>query len=124
MVLGIFKRQMVDFLDELIEQFPHEADLIIVRIFFKDQIPVAEVMNKVIQYVLPHKEMIVNKDDRYFLEHDDLFSNFSAGKVLVWKRLWVSPQLEKDDKEAIWAWFASFVVLAEKYQEALSSERS
>lgn len=120
-VLSLFQSQMVDFLDELIGQFPSESDLIIVRVFFKDQIPIVDVMNSVIQYVLPFKEKITNKDESFFLEDEQLFSAFSGKKVVHFKRLWCSPGLEKDDKDAIWAWFQSFIVLAERYQKALTS---
>ena len=123
-ILSLFQTQMVAFLDELIAQFPAEADLIIVRVFFKDQIPVVDVMNHVIQYVLPHKEKITMKDESFFLDDEKLFSGFSSHKVIHFKRLWVSPRLERDDKDAIWAWFGSFVVLAERYQKALASRVS
>ena len=33
-----FRDHIIDFLDELIEQFPEEAEIIISRIFIKDQI--------------------------------------------------------------------------------------
>mgnify|MGYP001231264153 CR=1 FL=1 len=123
-ILRLFQTQMIAFLDELIAQFPMEADLIIIRVFFKDQIPVVDVMNHVIQYVVPHKEKISTKDESFFLEDEKLFSGFSSSKVIHFKRLWMSPHLEKDDKDAIWAWFASFIVLAERYQKALAGRVS
>ena len=67
------------------------------------------------------KEIFMNKDETFFLEDEQLFSAFSDRKVVHFKRLWCSPGLEKDDKDAIWAWFQSFITLAERYQQALKA---
>ena len=37
-VLQEFKNGLISFVDELIDQFPKEGDLIMIRIFLKDQI--------------------------------------------------------------------------------------
>ena len=44
-VLSEFKNGLISFFDELIDQFPKEGDLIMIRIFLKDQIPIEQVMN-------------------------------------------------------------------------------
>ena len=74
-ILSIFKDQFITFLDELIAQFPSEPDLVIVRIFMKDQVPVADVLCHVIQEILPHEKKINSKDDRFFLENKTLFQD-------------------------------------------------
>jgi hypothetical protein len=43
-ILLEFKNSLVTFFDELIDQFPEEGDLIMVRIFLKDQMPIENVM--------------------------------------------------------------------------------
>ena len=48
-----FRDQMIRFLDELIEQFPSESQFIIIRIFFKDKIPVEDIIGNFIKQVLP-----------------------------------------------------------------------
>ena len=121
-ILSIFKDQFITFLDELIAQFPNEPDLVIVRIFMKDQVPVADVLCHLIQEILPHKDKIKAKDDRFFLENKNLFSEISSETVIHFKRLWTSKALDSDDREAIWAWFQSFCTLAQKYQGTLSGK--
>jgi hypothetical protein len=44
-VLNEFKNGLISFFDELIDQFPNEGDLIMIRIFLKDQIIIEDVMN-------------------------------------------------------------------------------
>ena len=64
-ILIQFKNSLVSFLDELIELFPQEPELIILRIFTKDQIPIEDIMNKFIyainkKYILKFKFGIFN----------------------------------------------------------------
>ena len=119
-ILSIFKDQFITFLDELIAQFPNEPDIVIVRIFMKDQVPIADVLCHIIQEILPHEEKIKAKDESFFLENKTLFSELSSDTVLHFKRLWTSNALDNDDREAIWQWFSSFCMLAKKYQKTLS----
>ena len=117
-VLCEFKNNLVNFFDELIEQFPDEGDLVVIRIFLNDQVPIAEVMNTVIAKILPHKEMVKNRDDDFFMNYGGLFEKLSKDKVNHFKVLWRSNRLDKDDRIAIWRWYDLFVSLAEKYQKA------
>ena len=43
-ILIEFKKSLVEFFDQLVEQFPDEGDLIMVRIFIKDQVPIEDVI--------------------------------------------------------------------------------
>ena len=61
-ILKIFKDQFITFLDELIAQFPREPDLVIVRIFMKDQVPIADIMCHIVQQILPHEKKIKSRD--------------------------------------------------------------
>ena len=40
-ILNEFKTQLIVFLDELVAQFPTEGDLIVVRLFIANQLPIA-----------------------------------------------------------------------------------
>ena len=44
-ILTEFKTQLIAFFDELIGQFPQEGDLVVVRLFLANQIPIQDVMN-------------------------------------------------------------------------------
>lgn len=120
-ILNDFKRQLITFLDELIDQFPSEGDLIVARVFLKDQIPITEVMSYFIRDILPLKEYITSKNEAFFVSNNVLFGVLDKNKVNHFKRLWKSDRLDSDDKNVIWAWFNIFVTLAERYQRAMSS---
>jgi hypothetical protein len=119
-ILIQLKTQLVNFFDELIEQFPQEPDFIIFRIFLKDQIPITDVMNYILIKLLPLQELVKNKDENFFLNNNVLFEKFDetkSNKVNHFKKLWLSGSLDKEDKDTIWRWFASFIYLASKYME-------
>ena len=114
-ILKQLKEQLVLFFDELIDILPKEPDLIIIRIFIKDKFPTEDIMNYIITKLVPLKQMIINKDEGFFLENNILFEQVDSKKVNRFKCLWRSETLEDDDREMLWKWFYSFVYLAEKY---------
>ncbi len=122
-ILKIFKDQFITFLDELIAQFPREPDLVIVRIFMKDQVPIADIMCHIVQQILPHEARIKRKDESFFLENKQLFQELSPESVIHFKKLWVSDRLDSEDREAIWQWFISFCTLAKKYKQTLGESK-
>ncbi len=116
-ILGDFKNNIISFLDELIEQFPKEGDLVILRIFLADQIPIVDVMGTFMKRALPIKEMVKTRDEKFFIENDVLFDNVSTSKVSYFKELWVSSKLDAEDRDAIWRWFDLFITFAERYNK-------
>lgn len=120
-IINQFKNGLISFLDELINQFPMEADLVIFRIFLKDRVPIIDVLNYFVRCMLPLKDMVKNRDEDFFLNKCNLFESFdnnnnNRNKVNKFKKLWRSPSLDTDDKKVVWEWFDSFIFLAEKYQ--------
>lgn len=111
------KDQLIFFFDELISLLPEEPDLVIVRIFLKDKIPIFDVMEYIVNKLVPLKPMIKQKDDNFFINHNILFERLDDNKVNHFKRLWLSGKLDKENKETMWRWFTSFIFLAEKYQK-------
>jgi hypothetical protein len=121
LILQEFKNNLISFFDELIDLFPSEPDLVIVRIFLKDQIPIDEVINIFNNTINKdnHKfrKMIKDRNEIFFLE-SNIFDSISKSKVVHFKKLWRSEQLDDDNKQIIWKWVDSFVYLADKYIKA------
>ena len=118
-----FKTTLISFLDELITQFPQEGDLLIFRIFLKDRIPITNILNFFVYKILPLKQMIVDRNEDFFMNHCNLFDAINntkkKDKVNHFKKLWRSGCLDDGDKKVVWEWFDSFVFLSEKYQKSL-----
>lgn len=112
-----FKKSLVQFMDELIDLFPQESDLVVMRVFLDTQIEVKELMEQFVKFVVPHKNLIQTRNDSFFLENDDIFGTVDMGKVLHCKTIWSTGQLDKEDKQAMWKWFDLFLQLAEKYTQ-------
>ena len=120
-ILMEFKNGLISFFDELIDQFPQEGDLIMVRIFLKDQISIEDVMNIFIHNLNKDdqklKKMVKDRNEIFFLENN-VFDTLGKNKVLHFKRLWRSGSLDEDDKLVVWKWIDSFMFLADKYSKA------
>ncbi len=114
-ILNQFKTQLKQFLDELIGKFPSESNLILARIFISEQIPIEDVIKYTVEKLLPLKELVQKRDEKFFLENDVLFGGIQSNTVNHFKNLWTSGNLEKDDKETIFSWFDVFLMLSEKY---------
>ena len=116
-LLQEFHEHLLRFLDQLIERFPEEPDLVIVRVLFANQIPVEDILRNFVSRLLPHADEIKNHNEKFFLENDEIFGNLKENKVLHFKKLWLSSDLEKADRETIWQWFELFVDIAERYTQ-------
>lgn len=115
-----FRNQLVTFLDELIEQFPQEGDFVIIRIFIKDQIPVCDVIGRFIRDLLPLREQVKAKNEDFFLQNSILYTGASLAndKVNHFKDLWLSNQLDDNDRDIIWKWMDLFINIAYKYHKS------
>ena len=114
-ILTDFRTSLVSFLDELIQQFPEEGDLIVLRIFLADQVPIEEIMQTFVNKCLPLKEIIKKRDESFFLANNVLFERIDRDKVNHFKKLWISPKLDDDDRAIIWQWYDNFIAISEKY---------
>jgi len=122
-VLIEFKKNLVMFLDELIESFPQEGDLIVFRIFINDQAPIKDVVdafnyniNKDDQNL---RRMVKDKNEHFFLENDPFnLANETQESVNHFKTLWRSGKLDKEDKNVIWRWITTFVYLGDKFAQS------
>lgn len=101
-----FRTQLLNFLDELINQFPEESDFIIIRIFMKDQVPVYDVLGRFIRDLLPLKKYVDDRNELFFLEHTIFYvqNGIAENKVNHFQQLWKSDKLDNNDREMIWKW--------------------
>lgn len=124
-ILTEFKTQLIAFFDELIGQFPQEGDLVVVRLFLANQIPIQDVMN-VFNYKINKndqelRKMVKERNEIFFLEHS-LFDNLGKEKINHFKKLWRSGLLDNEDKLVIWNWVDAFIYLGDKYTKVIMNK--
>lgn len=128
--LSYFLDNLMMFFDELIGMFPEEGDLIYMRIFLKDRVPVKDVVERFLKDLdkdpVPDEKgnmvgkirlMIRQHNDDFFLKAN-VFDELSSTKVSHFKHLWQSAELDEEERLAMWAWIARLVKLADKYAKA------
>jgi hypothetical protein len=119
-LLRLFKENLSGFLETLTEQFPKENDFKILKIIVRDQMPVEESLKIFSKTILPYSQMVLSKDDTFFLEKcGSILGGFdvNSNKVDHFKRIWTSGQLDDEDKENLWMWFKLFLNIAEQYSK-------
>ena len=116
-LLQKFSKAVTQFLDELIEQFPHESDLLVARVMIVNgQIPIQDIVDEFMGRILPHEKKIKDREDKFFLEDMNIFQGVDGDTVIKFKKLWVSEHLDDDDKDAIWKWCDLFVRMLKSYK--------
>ena len=137
-ILTSFKKNLVDFFDELIQQFPRDSELIIIRTFIQHQAIIDLLMKKFTTSInksvsinnkqVQVRTLISTRDESLFINHNLFFfcekdhdDNTPESRTINkdnanhFKTLWLSGRLDKDDKEVVWNWLNSFVELADKF---------
>ncbi len=107
------REQVLGFCDDLQNTFPEENDLIALRILL-DITPIDKISEGCIKFLLPHSDKIKKKNEKFFLEGNDIFSKLDPNKVNYFKKIWNSSSVTQEEKDTIWQWFELLLVLTEK----------
>ena len=60
-------------------------------------------MNYFVLKLLPFKQMVLDRNEDFFLNHCNLFDGSNnKDKINRFKKLWRSPSLDEDDKRIVW----------------------
>jgi hypothetical protein len=125
-LLKQLNNHLVSFLDELIETFPQEPDFIIFRILVKDKLDTEDIMNYIVNRLCPLQDMVKNKNESFFLDNNILFENLDKknnDKVNRFKKIWISGNLDGENKDILWSWFASIISLGKRYTEIITKQQ-
>lgn len=118
-ILNEFRTQLINFLDEIIEQFPLETDFVLIRLFLKD-LPATDIIGRFIRDLLPLKNEVDKRNESFFLENTILYTGgqVQTSKIDHIKSLWTSNKLDANDKKVIWDWMDLFMKLADTYHKS------
>ena len=116
-VASELKEQMINLIDDLLEILPNETDIFLVRIYFDTAINPIELMDNFIEYVLPWRDYIEQRDETYFEKNDHIFGKLPKNKVQHFKNLYTNDVFDASQKEIIWQYFDVFLSLADTYKK-------
>jgi hypothetical protein len=122
-LIRLFKDRLEAFLNVLIDQFPTEKDLVMLQLVVRGNVIDSEkALFNFTKIILPHKEMVLNKDEEFFLSKCGSLLSGSLVKVKSdtvdhFKRIWTSDTLTKEDRENLWRWFKLVLNIAIEYDK-------
>ena len=126
-VLNIFKKQLIDFCDELIYQFPLEGDFVIMKMFIENQDTaktIIELFNKQLDNNNERvRNMIIERNEDFFL-NENPFSFVSGERMSRLTSLWKQESTTLEDKEIIWNWVSTLESIARKYNDRIKTTTS
>jgi hypothetical protein len=112
-----FKTSLLQFIDELIEQYPTYPILVMGRIYIKDRITPIQTIETFAKEVVPYSTFIERKNNIIFSELNIIYrACFGAKKtkdIKNLKKLWMNA--DDENKNTIWRWFDLFLSLSQKY---------
>jgi len=108
-----FKENLLEFFSELVVQFPKEADLILMRMIFKEM-SADLLVNRFIKDILHLKDKVIQRDSTFFLENRLLYVDVDESKTNHFKQLWQS-NIDDEDRDTIWEWFDVLITISEEY---------
>lgn len=124
-VLREFKTQLIAFFDELIEQFPREGDLVVLRLFIANQMIIEDAISQFSHKINGKdgqiRKMVEARDEKFFIT-ENVFSVLGETDTNFFVELWLSKKLDKDDKEIIWQWVDALIFLTDKYLKTKTTE--
>ncbi len=117
-LLTRFKTLLINFIDELLNWMPNDEELLTTRILVDTQIPMTVLIEKFAEHLLPFKEKIAKRDERFFLDDPQVFGSVKdQNRILSLKSLWLNPEFTQNDKNNTWRWMDLFVQCVVKYQQ-------
>jgi hypothetical protein len=118
-IMRHFRENLIVFVDALVEKFPQEYDLHLLRLVIEDA-PIEPIIVDFGQIIIPYADMVMSRNDIFFLEKcSTLLKGIVPDTVELdhFKRIWLSSDFSPDDRNQLWRWFRLFLNLAQKYIE-------
>ena len=113
-IMILFRKQLVNFIDELIDSFPSEGNLVIGRIYVANQLIIEDALNGFCNSLTKYRESIRTRDVVFFREHN-LLGSPNKDNINYLKKLWDEGTLDDEEKLVIWEWVDLFVTIADTY---------
>ena len=79
-----------------------------------------EVMQHIINHVLPYKDKILEKNEEFFITDRKVFGQLPESEVEYFRNIiGKKGKINQQDKDKLWDYFKIFVIVAEEYKKNL-----
>jgi hypothetical protein len=116
-ILAQLKSQVLNLLDDLLIIYPNESDLLLIRLFFDNQISDKKLMEGFIKWVYPWKNHILTHNEEFFENNEHIFGPLPINKIHYLKDKLKDGTIDKEDKETMWRYFEVFIKLIDQYNK-------
>lgn len=113
------KAQVLNLFDDILSICPNEPELILLRVYFDVKIVPEKLMEGFIKYVYPWKTQILNNDETFFDNSENIFGIIPKNKVHYIKDKIKDGTFDEEDKKVIWRYFEIFIKIMEKYHKII-----
>lgn len=121
-LLVVFKDQLLNFTDELLEIFQNEPKLILTRVYVENNLIIEEAVKRFGKALNGRDNLasvIQKRDENFFAEYDMMKLNNDGGSLgdqaNFMLELWNDKRLDDEDKGVIWTWVDLFVNITQCY---------
>ena len=119
-LIGIFIKNIEEFLDTLINHFPKEHNFILLKILLNtNRINYDTLLTSFSSTLIPNKQLILDKNPDFFINGCNLIFKDINQHIIgtdTFKRVWLSPRLTEDEREILWRWFKLFLNISLEYK--------
>jgi len=119
------KKTVLEFIADLRESMFTEqteiGSLLIVELAFR-KMSSETITDRIVAHVLPHKTNIVNRNVQFFIDKKrEIFAGLPEDRIEYFAEMVRKPATEgglnKEDRNVIWSYFDTLLILAEKYKK-------
>ena len=126
-IIRIFRDKLINFLNDLLNLFPTDENLIMASILIRDYPNFEQLMENFITDLYPLREKVKNRDENYLLSNEPKIYKIIRDKmgediVNDFKKRWRSNKISKYNKNALWKWGDLFITLGERYLKCKEKE--
>ena len=98
----------------LFDKREERGDLITVEFFYQRLHP-QQIMNNVIEKMIPFSQQIQNKDLNFFKENTSIFSSLPDSRVQYYKDQILGDRFDKENIDMLWEYLDAMVAYGEVY---------
>ena len=105
-----FKRELLSFVGELSEMFPHRHEISLLQVFLQN-LGASDLVGHFVTHVGPYKSKIKQRDESFFLNDCPILQDLPENISSIFCQCW--GELNSENRDILWLWVDSLVKIAD-----------